>query len=478
MNFELFDASIFSFSSGQLLALLPFGVLCLGMVLSTIAAGYKSNKKIHRVLMMGVLGAFAFLVARSLGQGEVSIFGTSLLIDDNLRWIGLGLAILGMVSSLFVAEKESGEWSTLILISIFALTMLVGARDWVMFFVCLETLAIPSYIMASMKQKQDGGFEAGIKYLLMGAFSSALLLMGLALVFGAAGSFDYETINIVIMNGLPTPLIQAGALLILVSLCFKVALAPLHMWAPDVYQSAHSGLAAFMATAGKLGVFSAALIAFTKCGFLNLESFQWAVLSMAIISIVVGNLMALIQKNIRRTLAYSSVASAGYAAMIWRLSDASQPALFVYLFTYGLSFIVAFAAIEILTHALRKPSSTHLDFSDLEQINPSHAKLGVFALSLSIFSMAGIPPLPGFLGKYLIIVDLWEVSKGVEITWILIGSLMSLGYYLKILVPLYLDNPHKLATLPGNNTCSLWPKVAAVVGLVILFVGLGVLGQI
>jgi NADH-quinone oxidoreductase subunit N len=468
-----FDSAVFNVSKDQVLALAPYATLCLGILFTTIAAGIKAGLCTHRVLLVVFFAAFSFLNAASLGSHDVYVFGTSLFVDDTLRWVGLGLGVLGLIASLFVLEKEHGEWSTLMLVSVLGLAILPGARDWVAFFVYLETLAIPGYIMASFRQKQDGGFEAGLKYLLMGAFASALLLMGMALVFGAAGSFDYSVIREVIVNGLPSSLLQAGALLILVSLAFKVALVPVHMWAADVYQSAPIALAAFLAGAGKLAVFSAALLAFSKSGFLSLKSFQTLILVFAVLSIVVGNLMALTQKYLRRTLAYSSVASAGYAAMVWRLSDVSQPALFVYLFTYALGFLLAFACLEIFTQALRKPSSTSLEFSDLSQIVSGHSKLGVFGLTLALFSMAGIPPLPGFLGKYFVIVDLWRAGHQLESFWILLGSLMGLAYYLRILVPLYLDNTQKVATIPARGLSQM-PRVAVIVALLLMFVGLGV----
>jgi len=476
MNSIFFDSSVFNISKEQIIGLMPFLILCLGIVFTTVAVGLKAKLATHRCLLTVFLAGFALVNAASIGDPEVSIFGTSLHVDDALRWIGLGLGVLALLASLFVTEEEHGEWSTLLLVSVLGLALLPGARDWVAFFVYLETLAIPGYVMAALRQKQDGGFEAGLKYLLMGAFASAILLMGMALVFGASGSFDYQVIREIIVNGLPSPLIQAGALLILVSTAFKVALVPAHMWAADIYQSAPTALAAFMAGAGKLSVFCAGLVAFSKSGFLTLEAFQTAVLIFAILSIVVGNLMALTQKNLRRTLAYSSVASAGYAAMVWRLSDASLPALYVYLLTYGLGFMVAFACLEIFASALRKPSSTSIEFSDLSQLGAGHSKFGVFAMTLALFSMAGIPPLPGFLGKYFVVVDLWKAGHQLETFWIMLGSLMGLAYYLRILVPLYLDNAQKVAALPVKGA-SCMPKVAAVLGLIALLVGLGVFAQ-
>jgi NADH-quinone oxidoreductase subunit N len=155
------------------------------------------------------------------------------------------------------------------------------------------------------------------------------------------------------------------------------------------------------------------------------------------------------------------------------LGDVSQPALFVYLFTYALGFLLAFACLEIFTQALRKPSSTSLEFSDLSQIGSGHSRLGVFGLTLALFSMAGIPPLPGFLGKYFVIVDLWRAGHQLESFWILLGSLMGLAYYLRILVPLYLDNPQKVAAIPARGLSQM-PQVAVIVALLTMFVGLGV----
>jgi len=466
---QFFETSVFQISSQHWGALAPYLVLCFGIVLTTVAAGVKARRCTHQFLLgLSFLGT-AVAAACGLGMPELNFFGTSLAIDDLSRWTTLAVSGVGLLAALFVEEEEHGEWSTLLLISTLGLVLLPGARDWVAFFVYLETLAIPGYVMAGLRLRRDGGFEAALKYLLMGAFASALLLMGIALVYGAAGSVDFSTLSEVTVRGLPSTLLVAGAMLIALSLAFKVALAPLHMWAADIYQAAPTGLAAFMAGAGKIAVFMAMLAAFSACGFLQIGAFVKLFTILGITSVLVGNLLALSQKNLRRMLAYSSVASAGYVALTLPVGPTASVAILLYLVTYALGLLVCFACLEALVRITGKPSSAVLEIADLKQVDIKKSGVIVALFSLGIFSMAGIPPLPGFLGKYLMISQLWGAGHVQQAVWIIVGSMLGLAYYLKIMVPLYLDSPS------GNKMHSLrssirGPMAGAIMGLVLMFV--------
>jgi len=349
------------------------------------------------------------------------------------------------------------------------MSLLPGARDWICFFLFLETMAIPGYVMAAFRQKRDGGYESGLKYLLMGAFASALLLMGSTLLFGATGSFEYSTISDVLQMGIPSHMTIAAVVLIVVSAGFKVAMAPLHMWAADVYQSAPSSLASFMAGAGKLAVFSAVSVAWSKSGFFKLEFVPSFLMVLGILSILIGNLMALTQKSLRRMLAYSSVASAGYVAIVLPVGEVALPSIFVYLVTYGIALSAAFAVIESLSVKSGKSSSSNFTLSDLALVPYGKAKAETFILTLALFSMAGIPPLPGFLGKYLILSDVWTHSP-VSALWILLGSMMGLAYYLRILVPLYFEKGPSNDDVPVKRFIPQTVMASAFVGATGLFV--------
>ncbi|MEO5667978.1 MAG: NADH-quinone oxidoreductase subunit N [Bdellovibrionota bacterium] len=466
---QFFESNVFQWSTNHWAALSPYLVLCAGIVLTTLAAGFRASKCTHKLLLALIFTGTATAAVLGLGLADVSFFGTSLLLNDMTRWTTLAVVGIGLLASLFVEEEEHGEWTTLLLISTLGLVLLPGARDWVAFFVYLETLAIPGYVIAGLRLRRDGGFEAGLKYLLMGAFASGLLLMGITLVYGAAGSMDYAVLREVAVNGLPSTLLVGGALLIAVSLAFKVALAPMHMWAADIYQSAPTGLAAYLAGAGKVAVFMAMLVAFSACGFLQIAAFTKLFMILGAVSVIVGNLVALSQKNLRRMLAYSSVASAGYVALTLPVGESARTAILLYLVTYALGLLVCFACLEALVRMTGKSSTAALEIGDLKQVDAKKSGVIVTLFSLGIFSMAGIPPLPGFLGKYLMISQLWSTGHVASAIWIIVGSMLGLAYYLKIMVPLYLDSPS------GNKMVSLrssikGPLASATLGLVLMFV--------
>jgi NADH-quinone oxidoreductase subunit N len=268
----------------------------------------------------------------------------------------------------------------------------------------------------------------------------------------------------------------AGSVLIAASLAFKVAMAPMHMWAADIYQSAPTGLAAYLAGAGKVAVFSAMLVAFATCGFFDLSVFSNFFFVLGAASVLVGNLMALSQKNLRRMLAYSSVASAGYVALTLPVGGSASTAILMYLVTYALGLLVCFACLEALVRITGKPSSATLEIADLKQVDAKKAGLIVALFSLGIFSMAGIPPLPGFLGKYLMISELWSHGHSAPAFWIILGSMLGLAYYLKIMVPLYLDSPSANKMVSLRSSCK-GPLAGAFLGLVLMFAWLWAFGH-
>lgn len=469
MELGFFDAGAFSFEPEQLKALYPFLVLCVGMIFSTISSGLKLPLMAHKLVVGITLAVFAFSQAAAIGNPAVSLFGTSLHVDDPLRWLSMGIASLALVGMLFVDDVDHSEWSTLMLVSVAGMCLLPGARDWVAFFIYLETMAIPAYIMAAFKQRRDGGYEAGLKYLMMGAFASAIFLMGVTLIYGATGSFDFAVIFEVVTLGLPTTLLIAAALLVAVSLAFKVAMVPMHMWAADVYQAAPASLASFMAGAGKLSVFAALVLSFDACGLFTLDAIPEFFKVFGVLSLIIGNLVALKQKVLRRMLAYSSVASAGYVAIVVSLGEAAFPAIFVYLVTYGLALTAAFAVVESLSRKAGKHSSSQFTLSDLSSLDVKKCGGEVALLSVALFSMAGIPPFPGFLGKYLLISDVWTFDVSGAF-WIILGSLMGLAYYLRILVPLYFEKTGSVVASENRSYSSAPAFLSACTACILLFV--------
>jgi NADH-quinone oxidoreductase subunit N len=431
-----------SLTGAQMRALMPILFLCVGVLLSTITAGLKIRGSYQRVLGLLSLGGFVILNFLNLPYPDSSILGSSLFIGLLEKISAIVVGVLALAACTFVDEEDHPEWLPLLMISVVGLSLVVGARDWISFFVYLETFAMPSYVLASLRLKKDGGFESGIKYLMMGAFSSAIFLLGITLVYGFSGSFDFLSILEAIRsvnNDSPMGLLYAGFSLIVISVGFKVALAPFHMWAPDVYQSAPAALASFLATAVKFSVFVAAFAAFSQSGILQVPFLQASMSAFGILSILVGNLMALRQTNLRRMIAYASVASAGNAALVFAVGPVGLNSVFLYLAIYGFNLVALFALVEWAARSAGLPSSSQADLKCLAQVVRGKP-LVMACLGIVLFSLVGLPPLPGFFGKYLLLRDLLRADLYIEAGALLLGSLLSLAYYLKIFIPIALES--------------------------------------
>lgn len=445
MNF--FDSSVFELGAEHLAALLPYLLLCLGIAICCVLAAKKAPIGLMRTVLIATLGSFASLLLIGLRQPAVEVFGTALEVDVVTRLVGAGVALLALLCTFFTRSSDEGsptEWGPLLLLSCLGLSLLPAARDWVSFFVFLETLAISGYVLTAIDTHRERSLEAGLKYLLMGSFASALFLMGATLLYGLAGSFDYDRIREILQNLGPNQRSFAvtGALLIVASLAFKVALFPFHMWAPDVYQSAPTGLAAFLASATKLSVFASLAVSATMCQFFTLEPVQALLTALSFASIIFGSIMAVAQSKLRRMLAYGSIVSAGYAALAVIAGPSAYGSLLLYLFVYGIALICAFAICEVFAVAGNQESHDDVNIQDLSKIS-AHVPAWLSALfAIAILSMAGIPPLPGFLTKYAILKELWVGGRYSSAVLLVTGSFLGLAYYLRLLVPIYLDRSH------------------------------------
>jgi NADH-quinone oxidoreductase subunit N len=473
MGNEFFAAELFQMGPEQWSALSPYLGLCVLAAITTVGAGCRWSRTLLRAISAIGFTAFAVVLAFRLpGATDESVFGTSLVLGPVSMSTGVVLGLMAAIASIFVVEEEHSEWAPLMVISVIGLSLLPAARDWIAFFVYLETLAIPGYVLAGLSLRRDAGFESGLKYLMTGAFSSGLMLMGLALLYGFAGSLDYAALQALITSQeLETSgLLVGGFSLLAVSLAFKVALVPFHMWAPDVYQSAPASAAGFLATATKVSVFAATFVAYGQSGLFEIPVFRSLLVGAAVLSVIVGNLLALAQKKLRRMLAYSSIASAGYAGLAYGVGGEALFSVLCYLTLYGFSLLAAFAALEALALGLGKGSGSQLELRDLARV--SHRGWAAPVLTLALFSLAGIPPLPGFLGKYLILRDLWSVGLTLESGVLVLGSLLGLAYYLRVLVPLYLESEGSEETsvgvIPGRRSAAL----GATLAIAALFAGL------
>lgn len=344
------------------------------------------------------------------------------------------LACLLSVAYLSELRIQHGEYYALVLIATSGMMLLVSAVDMVMVFLGVEIMSIPIYVLAGFDRRKVRSNESALKYFLIGSFASAVLLYGMALLYGATGHTDFEGIRAG-WTGSPLALIGLG--LVLIGFAFKVSSVPFHQWVPDVYEGAPTTVTAYMSVAVKIAAFAALLRVLTEAfGPLQatLEPLLW---TLAAATMVVGNVMAVIQDNVKRMLAYSSIAHAGYAliALVAGTPDAHGALLF-YLLAYLFTNLGAFAVVVALAQHGREHDRIE-DFTGLAERRPVLAAL----MTLFMLSLAGIPGTVGFMAKFHLF--LAAVRSGhVALTVIaVLASVVSVYYYLRLPVVMYMREP-------------------------------------
>ncbi|MDQ3728692.1 MAG: NADH-quinone oxidoreductase subunit N [Actinomycetota bacterium] len=336
-----------------------------------------------------------------------------------------------------------GEFQALLIASVLGMTLLAMAQNLVIFFVGLELLSVPLYVMCGSALRRKLSLESGLKYLIVGGLGSATLLYGLAFIYGGSGSTDFSGIREGIGSGLADdPLILIGIALTVTGLAFKLSIAPFHQWTPDVYQGAPTPVTAFMAVATKAAAFAVFARFFEVALGPAVGDWQPALAALAAVSIVVGNVGALTQSSLKRLLGYSGIAQAGYMlAGIVAANEVGIQALFFYLAAYAFMNLAAFAVITI-----RERETAFGD--DIRAIQGLGRERPVLAWSLTIamLALAGLPGTAGFIGKLYLI----EASVAGDFTWlgvmIAVGTMISLAYYLRVIAavwmrPAYLSDP-------------------------------------
>lgn len=351
----------------------------------------------------------------------------------------LALLIIGIGYERFKENPvHTGEYIGLLMFSTVGAMIMTAYTDMFMFFLGLEILSIPIYVMAGSNKADVRSSEASLKYFLTGSFATGIFLFGLAWVYGATGTFKLIEIQMRIqeMESL-SPILMIGVLLIMASFIFKVGAAPFHFWSPDVYDGAPHAVTGFMASVVKLSAFYAFLKMFMVC-FGHGELFLFwkgALVVMIIITLFVGNLSALRQVKFKRLLAYSSITHVGYTLLVFVNEDASSIGdLWFYMFAYGFS-IVGIIAVGL---AVNDSEDRIEALRGLGKRNPFLAIVGI----VSLLSLAGIPPTSGFFGKYMVFSGAWK-----EASWLviiaLINSAISIYYYLKVIVTIASPAEHE-----------------------------------
>ena len=399
-----------------------------------------------------VLGmALALVFGWVEGGGVTKAFGGMIIVDGFTQFLTVlivGVAILVTLMSIQALREggmDAGGYHILVLLSTVGMLLMVKGLDLVIIFLGLETLSIAIYVLAGYRKWVQQSAEAAFKYFLLGAFAAAFLLYGIALLYGATGTTSLEGIaQYIAAKGLNAhPLLLLGVGLLLVGLGFKLALVPFHSWTPDVYEGAPTAITAFMA----VGVKAAAFAAFVRIfgGALPLIEFQWkdVLWVMAVITMTVGNVVALSQTNIKRMLAYSSIAHAGYILVgIIAGGNLGWSAVLYYLGAYAFMNLGAFGIVLFYG----QKEETNVEIADYAGMGFRYPLLGA-AMAIFLFSLAGIPPLVGFMGKFYIFSAaiksgyIWLTIIGV------MNSLVSVFYYFRVTVIMYMKEPIKEVVL-------------------------------
>lgn len=407
------------------------------------------------VALAGIVAAIVMSVV--LWGDRVEAFNGGLRADRfSLLFNIVFLALAGFTILLAwrdaAAVDRRGEYAGLILIAATGMMLVAGAGDLISVFLGIEVLSVALYVLCALEVWRERSLESGLKYLIIGAVGGSILLYGLALLFGVTGSTSLSVIGDALAQGEldGEPLLIAAAALIAAGLAFKASAAPFHMWAPDVYEGAPTSVTAFMATATKAAAFAAFLRIFT--GVLPDMQVDWGVIIavVAVASIVVGNVAALVQDNLKRMLAYSSVAQAGYLLIGLAVGTIQgAEAVIYYLIAYGAMTMAAFAVVIVREREV-EDGETIGEFTGYGRSRPI---LGA-VMTLSMLSLAGFPPLAGFVGKFM----LFGAAVDGDMTWLAIvgavGSIVSLGYYLRVVTVTWLagddeHQPHRMLAVPG-----------------------------
>ncbi len=390
---------------------------------------------------IGLLASMVPLLTLALDDGPDRVLFGGAFVVDNFALVLTGLFLTAgyvvvLLSTNYIAEGDyaEGEYYFLLLASILGMVLMASARDLVSIFIALELLSIPAYMLAGWRKRDLHGNEAGIKYYLMGVFASAVMLYGMSLLYGLAGSTLLTDIGAVLAGPESTPFISLGVVLVVVGFAFKVSAVPFHTWAPDTYEGAPTPITAFLAVSSKAAGFVALLqlilIAFPARDDV-VGPLMWG---LAAITMTVGNLIALRQTNIVRLLAYSGVAQAGFMlaplAVVGSNPDGALTAVVTYLLIYAAMNLGAFAVV--LAVARKTRSAEISSWGGLFEYAPGLTVL----MTIFLFSLAGIPPLGGWLAKFVVFRALVQpdlTAGGVTLAVVVgVNSVIALYYYANI----------------------------------------------
>jgi NADH-quinone oxidoreductase subunit N len=411
------------------------------------------NKGVLALVAVAAPTMVVYIMPMSFGQ----TFGGMFISDSYSMYFKvifmINLALTVLISYRYIQREKSeyGEYYSLLLFATAGMMLMASAKDLIILYLGLELMALSTYILAGIKKHDMKSNEAAIKYFLLGAFSSALLLYGISLLYGLTTTTDIYQIGYYLKDRQVTPALLVSMTLIAAAFSFKIAAAPFHMWAPDVYEGAPTSITAFMSVGPKAAGFAVIGRVF-HVAFVSVQP-DWTpiLIGISILTMAVGNIMAIVQTNIKRMLAYSSIAHAGYMLIgIIAGTGAGLHAMITYLFIYAFMNIGAFAVIILLEKGD--------NLEDYEGLAKSHPLVAAVML-VFMFSLTGIPPTAGFIGKFNLFMAAVQAGYAWLVVIAVIFSAISAYYYLRVVMNMYMKD------MKQDSAIALSPSLA--VGLLI-----------
>jgi NADH-quinone oxidoreductase subunit N len=475
--------------AADLITILPELILLVAACLIVLVEPFLKNDPPGRsdrtaVLALALVGLLGSLVASlALTGRHQEAFGGMLVLNDwaiffkALFAIGAALTVLMSSGYLEAHRRHLGEYYALLLFAVIGMDLMAAARDFILFWIALELMAVSSYVLAGFFRNRIRSNESALKYFLTGSFASAIMLYGISLVYGLSGSTHYWTAGQALAGidgagiGRSGVGVTLAVFLVAIGLAFKVSAAPFHMWTPDAYQGAPTPVAAFFSVGPKAAAFAVIMSAFVVA--FPGEIGRWGVLFvvLAIVTMLAGNLYALVQTNVKRMLAYSSIAHAGYlltgvGAMGWSGNSYPGQGVLIYLAAYTFMNLGAFGILAYLkTQSPEKFDYSLKYFAGLGRRSPWAAVL----LSLFLFSLTGIPGTAGFIGKFYVFSGVvWAGLWWLAVIGVVLSA-VSAYYYLRVIIYMFFKDPEEeLATkvpISGGMAAALGVTAIATVAI-------------
>jgi NADH-quinone oxidoreductase subunit N len=435
-------------------SILPFIILGAGILISVILEMYSSKSERilpwFSIIIFGAAGFYSLFTVNSVSVIMQNMLQTGGIPNIFHFIFNIGAAVTCLLSIDYIKKYGAyfGEYYILIQISVLGMMCMAGAKDLFMIFLGLEIMSVCFYALAGLNRKRLNANEASLKYFLLGAFATGFTVYGIALIYGSAHSTSIDIITANFPALSDNILFLVGVLLFFIGFSFKIAAFPFHMWVPDVYQGAATTIAGLFSTGGKAAAFSAIIASLAALFGGSLHIFMPYLAVISVLSMLFGSIVAIAQDNIKRMLAYSSIAHAGY--MIIGLASGNHDGIagvVFYLIAYTFMNLGAFGIVSLIEGS----DETNLGINSYAGLSEKSPMLALF-LSVFMFALAGLPPFAGFFGKYYVFISAVKAN----LTWLavvgVISSAISVYFYIRIVVLMYFKDSQSDFAVKNSNT--------------------------